>query len=109
VRLQQSGVLSLYQPPELDIVTYFPSHSSMTAIDAASTRLFHDAAALPPKEQLHLATYSVTAAALAARGHSLHPDAATARIMRSTVMKPESADAVASIHATLESLLTQPL
>ena len=104
-RLHQSGVLSLYQPPELDIVTYFPSHASMTAIDAASTALFHDAAALPPDEQLHLATYSVTAAALAARGHSVDPDAATARIMRSTVMKPESAEAVASIHATLETLV----
>jgi glutamate/tyrosine decarboxylase-like PLP-dependent enzyme len=104
-RLHQSGVLSLYQPPELDIVTYFPSHASMTAIDAASTALFHDAAALPPNEQLHLATYSVTAAALAARGHSVDPDAATARIMRSTVMKPESAEAVASIHATLETLV----
>jgi glutamate/tyrosine decarboxylase-like PLP-dependent enzyme len=109
VRLHQSGVLSLYQPPELDIVTYFPSHASMTAVDTASTRLFRDAAALPPKEQLHLATYTVTAAALAARGHRLNPDAATARIMRSTVMKPESAAAVASIHATLESLVVRPL
>jgi glutamate/tyrosine decarboxylase-like PLP-dependent enzyme len=109
VRLHQSGVLSLYQPPELDIVTYFPSHGSMTAIDVASTRLFREAAALPPKEQLHLATYTVTAAALAARGHRLNPDAATARIMRSTVMKPESAASVAAIHATLESLATRPL
>jgi hypothetical protein len=29
--------------------------------------------------------------------------------MRSTVMKPESAAAVASIHSTLESLATRPL
>jgi glutamate/tyrosine decarboxylase-like PLP-dependent enzyme len=103
--LQQSDVLSLYQQPELDIVTYFPTGSSMQWIDDASSRLFHAAAALPPEEQVHLATYSVKAAALAARGHSMLADADTARIVRSTVMKPESAVAIAQIHARLERLL----
>jgi glutamate/tyrosine decarboxylase-like PLP-dependent enzyme len=103
--LQRSDVMSLYQWPELDIVTYFPTGSSMQWIDDASSRLFRDAAALPPEEQVHLATYSVKAAALAARGHSMLADADTARIVRSTVMKPESAVAIAQIHARLERLL----
>jgi glutamate/tyrosine decarboxylase-like PLP-dependent enzyme len=103
--LEDSDVLSLYQGPELDIVTYVPTCTSMSTIDAASNRLFRDAAALPIEEQLHLATYSVTAAALAARGHTVVADADTARIMRSTLMKPESAAMVGQIHGRLEQLL----
>ena len=78
----------------------------MSAVDAASSALFHAAAALPPAEQVHLATYAVKADGLAARGHDLVPDLDAARIMRSTVMKPESADAVPTIHASLERLVT---
>ena len=42
--------------------------------------------------------------ALHARGHEVTADVDVARIMRSTVMKPESADAIPDIHATLERL-----
>ena len=100
-----SADLTLYQQPELDIVTYFPAHGSMSAVDAASQRLFVDAAQLPPHEQVHLATYTVTPDAMTARRHAVDLDAPSARILRSTVMKPESADAVPAIHGTLERLV----
>jgi glutamate/tyrosine decarboxylase-like PLP-dependent enzyme len=103
--LSDSAVLTPYQAPELDIVAYFPTLPSMSEIDAASAQLFVDAAALPPAEQLHLATYSVKASGLADRGHAVTADLDAARIMRSTVMKPESAEAIPQIHAALERLV----
>jgi glutamate/tyrosine decarboxylase-like PLP-dependent enzyme len=105
--LAASDALAAYQQPELDIVTYLPRRTTMSAIDAASAGLFHAAAAGDPAEQIHLATYTVTADALAARGHAVENDAAAARILRSTVMKPESASYVAAIHARLEELVRE--
>jgi glutamate/tyrosine decarboxylase-like PLP-dependent enzyme len=103
--IDASDALTLYQQPELDIVTYFPTRESMSAVDAASQRLFVDAAALAPEEQVHLATYAVTVDAMARRGHPIDADAPSARILRSTVLKPESADAIPDIHTTLERLV----
>jgi glutamate/tyrosine decarboxylase-like PLP-dependent enzyme len=102
--LRGSEEFTSYQAPELDIVTYFPSRPSLSAVDAASSALFRAAAALPPAEQLHLATYAVTPDGLAARGHELEHDLAAARILRSTVMKPESAEVVPQIQARLDLL-----
>ncbi len=103
--LDQSDGLTAYQTPELDIVTLFPTRSTLSEVDAASARLFVDAAALPPEQQVHLATYSVTPGALAARGHDVTADVASGRIIRSTVMKPESALVIPEIHARLEELV----
>ena len=51
-----------------DIVTYLPRRATLSAVDAATSALFHAAAAGDPAEQIHLATYTVTGPALAARG-----------------------------------------
>lgn len=102
--LERSDALSLYQRPELDIVTYFPTRDRMSRLDAASHDLFVAAAALPPHERIDLATYVVDAPSLHRRGHVVAVDAPSARIMRSTLMKPESAQIVAALHATLERL-----
>ena len=102
--LAASDALLPYQVPELDIVTYFPTRQSISQVDQASQALFHAAANLPPDEQIHLATYTVTAKALADRGHRLAADASRARIMRSTVMKPESGTVIPDVHRRLESL-----
>ena len=99
--LSNSAEFTPYQPPELDIVTFFPTQDSMSAIDAASAALFVTAGSLPPEEQVHLATYSVTDHAMTMRGHHVDTDAPTARIIRSTVMKPESADSIVEIHELL--------
>ncbi len=102
--LRHSPTLALYQEPELDLVGFLPRATTMSAIDAGSERLFRAAASLDPAEQVHLATYVVTAPALAARGFTVEPDRERARILRSTVMKPESAAMVHSIHTRLEAL-----
>ena len=103
--LTQAEELVAYQAPELDIVTLLPRVSSMQVLDSTTNDLFHAAAALPPAEQIHLATYSVTAPALAARGHDLIADQPTARILRSTLMKPESRAFVPQIHRGLQNLV----
>lgn len=102
--LKESSALSAYQDPELDIVTYFPTRAAMSQVDQATVALFRAAAGGPPPDQVHLATYTVTSHDLRRRGHALADDAATARILRSTVMKPESADRIGAIHARLEAL-----
>jgi len=105
--LEKSDVFTLFQPPELDIVAFLPRRQSMSAIDSASSDLFRRAGALAPSEQVHVATYTVNGSALQSRGHDVALDQDTARIVRSTVMKPESADAVDEIHARLEILARQ--
>lgn len=105
--LATSDSLTRFQEPELDIVTFFPTRPTMSAIAEASQSLFTDAAALPPQEQLHLATYAVGGSAMQARGLDVVPDVETTRIMRSTVMKPESAAAIPEIHARIEALVAR--
>lgn len=102
--LADSDVLAPYQAPELDIVTYLPRVASMSALDAASHRLFEVAGSGDPTTQVHIATYAVTAAQLAARGHRLSADADRARILRSVLMKPESGEQVPAIHRRLVEL-----
>ena len=102
--LESSDAMTAYQAPELDIVTYFPTRGRMSEIDAASNALFHAAADCDPTEQIHLATYTVKGPDLAKRGHEAEHDAASARIMRSTVMKPESEACIPAIHARLATL-----
>ena len=99
--------MTAYQPPALDIMTYYPMRSRMSEIDAASNALFHAAADCDPSEQIHLATYTVKGSDLAKRGHEVEQDAATARIMRSTVMKPENEAYIPAIHARLCELSRQ--
>src|SRR6266566_114156 len=103
--LAASGRLRLYQPPELDIVCYFPvtTPASLAAIDQASARMLADGmrdAAHP----VFLSTLTVEASALA----SLHPyvaaDTGRARILRSVLMKTESETYTAQLHARVEDL-----
>ncbi len=105
-RLDASKELTPFQEPALDIVTYFPTHQRMSEIDAASRDLFTDAASLPSAERIDLATYLVDESGFRTRGHMVDSDVPRARIMRSTVMKPESADAIKEIETTLESLVS---
>ena len=65
--LERSPALRPYQSPELDIVTYLPRRASMTEVDAASASVFHAAGSGDPGMQVHLATYTVTAAQARAR------------------------------------------
>jgi len=103
--IAESTEFTLYQKPELDIVTYFPSGESLSEVSAATDWVFAEAARLAPERQIHLATYTAAGESFAARGHALEPDAQVAHILRSTVMKPESAERIGAIHATLVEVL----
>jgi glutamate/tyrosine decarboxylase-like PLP-dependent enzyme len=102
--LADSPVLRLYQPPELDIVTYFPAtdEPSLSAIDAASTALLH--AGIISDEPVFVGTMRVTADAFGCRHPEFKADADGARILRSVLMKPESEAYLPTLHARLSRL-----
>lgn len=98
-----SPVLDLYQPPDLDIVTYLPARASLSAIDAASEKILgagmHTAA-----DPVYVSTLRVTAADLAARRPGVAADADGARILRSVLMRPEQEAYAPRLAARLEEL-----
>ncbi len=51
-RIAASDGLELYQPPELDIVCYFPAAATLSAIDAASARILQAGMADPGRAGL---------------------------------------------------------
>src|SRR6266571_2322251 len=97
--IEASGRLTLYQPPDLDIVCYFPATSprSLSAIDQASARML--AAGMTDREHpVFLSTLRVTASEFARRQAGLTTDRDGARILRSVLMKPEARGYVARLH-----------
>jgi glutamate/tyrosine decarboxylase-like PLP-dependent enzyme len=103
--LADSAVLDLYQPPELDIVCYFPSGRppTMSAIDAASARMLAEGMA-DKAHPVFLSTLRVTADALTRRHPAVVRDYDGARILRSVLMKPGAEQFVAELHARVERL-----
>ena len=103
--LRDSAVLDLYQPPELDIVTYFPVAGSraLSAIDARSAAILQ-AGMTSAKDPVFLSTLRVSAAAMLGRHPDVAADAGGARILRSVLMKPESQTYIAELHARVEQL-----
>ncbi|MFF4257065.1 pyridoxal phosphate-dependent decarboxylase family protein [Streptomyces sp. NPDC001663] len=96
--------LELYQQPELDIVSYFPTvePAALSGIDAASARILADGMAGP--DPVFLSTFRASREAFAVRHPKVGADADGARILRSVLMKPESEDAVEHLHARVEQL-----
>jgi glutamate/tyrosine decarboxylase-like PLP-dependent enzyme len=103
--LSESAVLELYQPPELDIVSYFPvmRSPSLTAIDGAAVRMLADGMA-DPDDPVFLSTLRVTAEAMARRHPGVTADTDGARILRSVLMKPEAQTCVGELHSRVERL-----
>ena len=101
--LAESAELALYQQPELDIVTYLPARTTLSAVDAASASIMERGMA-DPVDPVFLATYAVSAEALRARGHEVEADVSRGRILRSVLMKPESEDALDWLHARVTAL-----
>jgi glutamate/tyrosine decarboxylase-like PLP-dependent enzyme len=107
--IEASDVLDLYQPPELDIVTYLPRVASdpgtgaraLSAIDAASASVLQQGMR---ERSVFLATYGVDAAALQARGHAVTADVGRGRILRSVLMKPEAEPALDGLHHEVSRL-----
>lgn len=104
-RIGASDELRVYQPPQLDIVSYFPARPRLSEIDAASAAAMAAGMARPPAESLFLATYTVDGASMAARGHDVEADTPTGRILRSVLMKPEHEAAVPELHGALLDLV----
>jgi hypothetical protein len=97
--------LTLFQRPQLDILTCFPTRTRLSEVDRASARVLDAGMALPPDRALYVATYTVDAAALAARGHRVEADVPAGRILRSVLMKPEHEAHVAALHEQVVGLL----
>ncbi|HEY2288419.1 MAG TPA: aminotransferase class V-fold PLP-dependent enzyme [Streptosporangiaceae bacterium] len=103
--LADSLRLDLYQPPELDIVCYFPLTAGhrLSVIDAASARLL--AAGMKATERpLFVSTLRVGADDFTRRHPAVGADADGARVVRSVLMKPESEAWVPELHARAEDL-----
>lgn len=103
-QLAASAGLELYQPPELDIVCYFPvtAGRSLSAIDRASARMLADG--MVAASPVFLSTLRVGADDFRRRGHAAHADAAGARILRSVLMKPETEHYVGELNDRVERL-----
>jgi glutamate/tyrosine decarboxylase-like PLP-dependent enzyme len=106
-RIAASEQLSLYQHPQLDILTYFPARRRLSEVDRASAHVLARGMQLPPAQSLFVATYSVGADALAARGHQVVADVPHGRILRSVLMKPETEQHIPSLHRQVLDLLAQ--
>jgi glutamate/tyrosine decarboxylase-like PLP-dependent enzyme len=102
--LGTSESMALFQPPELDIVTYFPWRPTLSEVDRVCAHVLDAGMALPADEALFVATYDVSGAALTARGHSIDADVDHGRILRSVLMKPESEAWVDTLHDTVRQL-----
>ena len=103
--IDASGRLVLFQPPELDIVCYFPvtSPPSLSAIDDASGRMLAGGMA-DRADPVFLSTLQVPASGFARRHAGIAADRDGVRILRSVLMKPEAESHAAGLHARLERL-----
>ncbi|MGW0842855.1 pyridoxal phosphate-dependent decarboxylase family protein [Streptomyces sp. NPDC002787] len=102
--IEASDVLELYQPPQLDIVTYFPAvaPATLTGIDAASARVLADG--MTSSDPIYLSTLKAGHEGFTARHPKITADTDGARILRSVLMKPESEHHVQHLHNRVEQL-----
>ncbi len=88
--IEDSAHLTLYQRPELDIVTYFPTAAtSLAQVDAASERVMAGGMAAE-RDPVFLSALRIDAATFARRHPNIKQDAEAARVLRSVLIKPEA-------------------
>lgn len=89
--IERSPSLRLYQRPELDIVTYFPTtrQPTLSAVDVASNRLLRDGMTAA-EEPVFLSVVRADAEAFGRRHPDLVHDAENAHVLRSVLIKPEA-------------------
>jgi glutamate/tyrosine decarboxylase-like PLP-dependent enzyme len=106
--LADSVLLRAYQPPELDIVSYFPvtTPARMSAIDEASAQILK-AGMADQANPVFVSTLKVTADALTQRHPDIAADRDQARVLRSVLMKPESETYVPELHSQIERLTSR--
>jgi glutamate/tyrosine decarboxylase-like PLP-dependent enzyme len=101
--LAESPSLTLFQEPELDIVTYFPRRDTLSEVDAATAKVLTDGMKAT-QDPVFLSVLRMPAAAFVGRGLAPTPDVAGARVLRSVLMKPESEDRVPRLHRRVTEL-----
>ncbi|MEU9164225.1 aminotransferase class V-fold PLP-dependent enzyme [Streptomyces sp. NPDC048424] len=103
--LTASDELELYQRPDLDIVTYFPTCAdpTLSSIDAASERLLRDGMTAEA-DPVFLSVLRADADAFVRRHPHVARDAQAARVIRSVLIKPESEHYLPTLHARVEQL-----
>jgi glutamate/tyrosine decarboxylase-like PLP-dependent enzyme len=103
--LAESDLLRVYQPPELDIVSYFPATSppSLSEVDRASARILADGMN-HPEQPVFVSTLTVSAPDFVRRHTGVAADQEQARILRSVLMKPEAQTYVSWLHSRVEEL-----
>ncbi|WP_082346041.1 aminotransferase class V-fold PLP-dependent enzyme [Kitasatospora sp. MY 5-36] len=105
-RIEDSAELTLYQRPQLDIVTYFPTPAgppALSAVDAASERVLRQGMA-DEHDPVYLSVLRVDAADFTRRHPGVRADADGARVLRSVLIKPEAEGWVAPLHARVAAL-----
>ncbi|GDY30520.1 pyridoxal phosphate-dependent decarboxylase family protein [Gandjariella thermophila] len=98
--------LTLYQQPDLDIVTYFPQAGTLGAIDAASARMLARGMA-DAQDPVFLSVLRADANAFLARHPDVVADADGARVLRSVLIKPEFNDYLPRLHTKVTELAHQ--
>jgi glutamate/tyrosine decarboxylase-like PLP-dependent enzyme len=103
--IEDSAGLRLYQPPELDIVTYFPAAGAATlsAVDTASTRVL-DAGMKSPDDPVYLSVVRAEADAFRMRHPDLAADVGAAHVLRSVLLKPEAENHLDQLHGRVHEL-----
>ena len=89
-------MLTLHREPELDILTYFPTRPTASAIDAASQDVLERG--MSEDDPVFLSTLRIGREALAAAHPEVEMDADGARVLRSVLMKPEHEPHVPWLH-----------
>ncbi|MEM6336475.1 MAG: aminotransferase class V-fold PLP-dependent enzyme [Bacteroidota bacterium] len=103
-RIDASDRVTLYQQPDLDIVTFFPTDTSLSAIDRRSSDVF-DTLMNDPNDPIFLSLFRQTAVAFTHRHAGLRVDQDHARLLRSVLMKPEHERYVTHLHRrTVETI-----
>ncbi|GAA3736708.1 pyridoxal phosphate-dependent decarboxylase family protein [Streptomyces tremellae] len=97
--------LDLYQPPDLDIVTYYPHGAPpvLSRVAAASEEIMREGMR-GGDDAVFLSTSRVSAGAFTARRPDAVADAEDTRILRSVLMKPEAEPYLDRLHARVEAL-----
>jgi glutamate/tyrosine decarboxylase-like PLP-dependent enzyme len=105
--IEESGCLDLYQRPDLDVLAFLPVAPTLSEVDRISAAVMRAGLSASPKDSVYVATYSVTAQALAARGHRVREDVPKGQILRSALMKPESEQWVDYLHSRITELTAE--
>lgn len=106
--ISASPYLESYQPPELDIVTYYPaapgsSPPRLSHVGVASKEVLHRGMKAE-EDPVFLSVARVTADAFAARHADAVADADDTHVLRSVLMKPESEPYLERLHQRVERL-----